>query len=128
MSLFQIFLVNGVWHLPRDLPSDIHNEIIQIQPLKSSSNVCIWLPSIDGKYLCKHFLAAHSQPVAWAKFIWKEFLPPSRSLLVWLAYLGYLPTEDNLVKKGFNLASRCSLCHATLETIEHIFIHCSFAR
>ena len=43
------FLINGVWHLLADLPSDIKNDVIQIQPFKSSADVCVCTPSIDGK-------------------------------------------------------------------------------
>ena len=60
MLLFYDFLVNGIWHLPTDLSSTVKNDIIQIQPLKSSSDVCVWTPSIDGKYSVKNSLTAHS--------------------------------------------------------------------
>ena len=35
------FLINGVWHLSVDLPSSFTDEILQIHPLKSTSDVCL---------------------------------------------------------------------------------------
>ena len=49
-------------------------------------------------------------------------------MLGWRAFLGYLPTEDNLIKKGFQMASRCCFCSAASESMDHLFVHCTFAK
>ena len=37
-------------------------------------------------------------------------------------------TGDNLIKRGIIGPHRCSLCWNTLETIEHLFVYCTFAQ
>lgn len=33
-------------------------------------------------------------------------------------------THDNLMKRGFVMASRCCLCNCAFETVSHLFLHC----
>jgi len=39
-----------------------------------------------------------------------------------------LPSDDNLVSRGCQLPSMCSICNTNAETLDHLFIHCSFAQ
>ncbi|CAL0326745.1 unnamed protein product [Lupinus luteus] len=39
-----------------------------------------------------------------------------------------MPTDENLMKRGSMMASKCSLCKASQEDIDHLFIHCNFAK
>ncbi|CAL1370972.1 unnamed protein product [Linum trigynum] len=43
-----------------------------------------------------------------------------------LTHKGIL-TYDNMMKSGWNLAIMCVLCRATVEDINHLFVHCSFS-
>ncbi|KAL6342404.1 hypothetical protein AAG906_009077 [Vitis piasezkii] len=45
-----------------------------------------------------------------------------------LASWGKVLTQDQLKRRGWNLANRCFLCCAEEETINHILVHCSKAR
>ncbi|KAK2644850.1 hypothetical protein Ddye_020045 [Dipteronia dyeriana] len=38
-----------------------------------------------------------------------------------------LPTDDLLFRSGFRLASRCSVCGASLESVDHLFLKCPLA-
>ena len=121
--------INGIWQLLDDITLDLKNEISQIQCLKDSADICLWLPSMDGIYSVKAMMSFNSNPmVSWAHFFWKEFLPPSRFFLCWRAYLGFLATEDNLIKKGFQITSRCCFYQAALETVNHLFLNWYFAK
>ena len=40
--------------------------------------------------------------------------------------MGFLPTDDNLLKKGFSFPSRCFLCLENFEDTTHLFIKCRF--
>ena len=59
--------------------------------------------------------------------VWVTFVPPSRSVVLWRAILGKIPTEEAVRKRGLSLASRCYLCNSACETVEHIFLQCNFA-
>lgn len=41
---------------------------------------------------------------------------------------GKILTQDNLKRRGFQLPNRCILCKVEEESIDHLFIHCPFAR
>lgn len=44
------------------------------------------------------------------KKIWEPFIPPSRSLIIWLLFYNRIPTHDNLKKRGKVIISACMLC------------------
>ena len=48
-------------------------------------------------------------------------------MICWRAILGYLPTYDLLLQKGFTFASRCVLCATDVENHSHLFLHCPFS-
>ncbi|WMV20495.1 hypothetical protein MTR67_013880 [Solanum verrucosum] len=37
-------------------------------------------------------------------------------------------THENLKKRGYKLASRCALCGEHVETINHLFLHCTWTK
>ncbi|KAK3193273.1 hypothetical protein Dsin_024583 [Dipteronia sinensis] len=41
--------------------------------------------------------------------------------------LDRLPTKDRLCRSGFQLASRCSVCVANSESVDHLFLKCHLA-
>ena len=55
-------------------------------------------------------LLGYSYHVSWAKKIWTDFIPPSRSLFIWRLIHGKLSSDDKLKAKVFCLASYCRLC------------------
>ena len=46
----------------------------------------------------------------------------------WEASWRKVLTQDQLKRRGWILANRCSLCCAEEETINHILVHCSKAK
>ncbi|XP_045791752.1 uncharacterized protein LOC123886479 [Trifolium pratense] len=60
----------------------------------------------------------------WAKTIWCNDIPPSKSLLVWRLMLDKVPTDDKLMERGCCLPSMCSLCNTTFESSFHLFFTC----
>jgi ribonuclease HI len=100
---------------------------IAISPVVDS---LVWANSRDGRVSCK---AAYSQflrdipQVVWWRDVWSRFIPPSRSALTWRLMLNRLPTEDRLCKSGLQLASRCSICGVSSESVDHLFLHCPLA-
>lgn len=47
---------------------------------------------------------------------------------MWRLGRNILPTGVSLSKKGINLELECPLCHVALETAEHLFLECPYAK
>ncbi|CAL1399412.1 unnamed protein product [Linum trigynum] len=61
------------------------------------------------------------------RVIWQPVVPMKVKAFMWiLSYKGIL-THDNLMKRGWKLASMCVLCRAAVEDINHLFVHCPFS-
>ncbi|KAB2635258.1 hypothetical protein D8674_025792 [Pyrus ussuriensis x Pyrus communis] len=61
--------------------------------------------------------------------IWKSKVPPKVKVLVWLVAIGSLNTCDQIQRRSpFICISPhwCSLCKAKEESVNHIFLHCSY--
>lgn len=58
--------------------------------------------------------------------IWKVKIPYKVACFTWLLAKEAVLTQDNLIKRGFYLCSRCYLCGEKAETISHLFLHCKF--
>lgn len=54
------------------------------------------------------------------KHIWKVKIPHKVACFVWLAKEAVL-TQENLMKRGITLCSRCFFCGETAETAKHLF-------
>ena len=66
-------------------------------------------------------------PFPWS-IIWSPCVPTKVGFFAWEASLGKVLTQDQLKRRGWNLANRCPLCCDEEETINHILIHCSKAK
>ena len=66
-------------------------------------------------------------PFPW-RIIWSTFVPTKVGFFAWEASWGKVLTQDQLKRRGWNLANRCPLCCDEEETINHILIHCSKAK
>ncbi|XP_058783572.1 uncharacterized protein LOC131658278 [Vicia villosa] len=62
----------------------------------------------------------------WKTFPWDKDSPPSQSMMVWRYIHNKLPTDDNLLLRGFSFPSQCSFCKVCWETSSRIFFGCSF--
>ncbi|XP_071739044.1 uncharacterized protein [Rutidosis leptorrhynchoides] len=56
-------------------------------------------------------------------------LPQKIELFIWRVKQQRIPVKIELDKRGVDLDTvRCPVCNNDLETVEHIFIHCFFAK
>jgi hypothetical protein len=128
------YIVNYNWNIPLCLL----NAYPQLQslldkvtiPLVPKDDNLFWDQSPDGNLSLKDAYSFHCpspQHLPWAKSIWHKSIPPSKSLLVWRCLNNKLPTDDNLILRGCNLPSMCSLCNAHCESSSHLFLDCIFA-
>ncbi|XP_075079754.1 uncharacterized protein LOC142164998 [Nicotiana tabacum] len=60
--------------------------------------------------------------------MFKNDARPKASFIIWLHLQGRLATTDRLMRWGMPVDTTCSLCQAELETREHLFVECDFAK
>ncbi|KAI0524886.1 hypothetical protein KFK09_004276 [Dendrobium nobile] len=80
--------------------------------------------SNDGAFQIKHVWLSFRSKRPFDKIfsnIWHKSIPKTISVFMWRILHNLLPTEDNLIKKGFSFASKCQCCFK-YETMHHIFI------
>ena len=64
----------------------------------------------------------------YAKVIWTTKVPPKIKAFIWLVINEALLTWDNLMKRGWTGPGICVTCVGDEEIIDHLFLHCSYAR
>ncbi|XP_039032023.1 uncharacterized protein LOC120166937 [Hibiscus syriacus] len=62
--------------------------------------------------------------VTWHKLIWFPLHIPKHSMIAWMTLLDRLPTKDRLKHMGLNIDDKCVFCKHSLETRDHVFLHC----
>ncbi|XP_070679393.1 uncharacterized protein [Malus domestica] len=125
----------GKWVIPYIFSStfpDLTKEILEMPlPIDEDKDVLIWEVSTSGVFSFSdgYEIVRHRFPVkSWASIIWRPFIPPRYSILVWKILFNKLPTEDQLQRRGIPLAPICQLCHKNSESIDHLFSSCEFAQ
>ncbi|CAJ2645397.1 unnamed protein product [Trifolium pratense] len=124
---------NQVWALPEIFKQQFPIITCDIHALSLPSipepDELVWEDSISGELTFKLAYSCGMQPpqcLGWTKFIWKLFIPPSRSLVAWRIMHNVIATDDNLIKRGLTIVSCCSLCGSSYETGTHLFLRCPF--
>ncbi|XP_039013906.1 uncharacterized protein LOC120143737 [Hibiscus syriacus] len=92
----------------------------------------MFLPSADlslvrGKWIWERVRICREK-VRWHRIIWFPTHIPKFSLISWMTILDRLPTKDRLVRFGLTLEAGCVVCGIGLESRDHLFPDCSFAR
>lgn len=129
------FLHNKNWKIPASLISkfpEVADIIAKVtipkfhakdQLMCQSSNSGVL--SFKDAYL--HIMPSQTNSI-WGKLIWNSTIPPSKYFIAWRLLHNRMPTDDNLQCRGCTLVSICSLCYSAVETADHLFLHCEFAR
>ncbi|XP_060190913.1 uncharacterized protein LOC132620252 [Lycium barbarum] len=66
--------------------------------------------------------------VPWKCLMFKTDARSKAVVTMWLHLQGRLLTNDRLMKWGFQVDAECVFCHAPLETNDHLFVYCLFAK
>ncbi|KAK1321880.1 hypothetical protein QJS10_CPA03g01261 [Acorus calamus] len=70
----------------------------------------------------------HQSPTCdWSQYLWHPIQVQKHSFLCWQALLNKLPTRARLQSRGLSTSGTCGLCNIERESVEHLFIHCSFS-
>lgn len=62
----------------------------------------------------------------WMNLIWRSYLPPKHSSILWLAFHTRFSTKDNWFDEEND--RRCIFCNSHIETISHLFFNCTFTK
>jgi ribonuclease HI len=62
------------------------------------------------------------------KNLWKIKSPPKFLNLIWRIINQAIPVKDKLTSKGIRCSPICPRCNKALETIDHVFLRCEWAR
>lgn len=88
-----------------------------------------WRHNSDGKFSVSRLYRRKVQVLPgrisgpWGK-IWKNNVPVKVRCFTWLVARRACLTHEKLQRRGFQIASWCSLCNETNETNSHLFLHC----
>ncbi|WMV09517.1 hypothetical protein MTR67_002902 [Solanum verrucosum] len=115
------------WEMQR--VTDFYNTIGPLNGLEGCQDTLWWKGNKKGifKVNCAYNWLNNSYQLTsnWPwKGIWKSKIPLKVSCFVWLLVKEAILTQDNLMKRRIPLCSRCLFYGETVETVNHLFLHC----
>ncbi|XP_020249244.1 uncharacterized protein LOC109826633 [Asparagus officinalis] len=99
--------------------------------ISSTSDELLWTLLPSGIYSVKSFYSLVNSGGIKSKFysmIWRSSIPNKVKVLFWIITNKKLNTKGNLIIKGWTCDPRCSFCLSIVETHDHLFTKCPFAR
>ncbi|WMV38554.1 hypothetical protein MTR67_031939 [Solanum verrucosum] len=115
------------WEVERMI--QFYNTLEQAKSLNFEEDKLLWSLDKGGKFRVKaayKMLNISTEIKEWWpwKMIWKGKIPHKVACFTWLVASQAVLTQDNLMKRGRQLCSRCFFCEAEIETVNHLFLQC----
>ncbi|XP_019459917.1 PREDICTED: uncharacterized protein LOC109359677 [Lupinus angustifolius] len=128
------FIIHSKWIIPTWM-SVFHPQILDyIAKINISDSSMhdrlIWKNTGDGLLTMKAAFECFCPPTTrpqWCKTVWSNCIPPSKSFTFWRLHKNRMPTDENLQRRGMSVVSICTMCLASQETSDHLFLKCHFA-
>lgn len=101
--------------------------------MSNRDDVLIWVASKLGQYSIKEGYntlqqGCNSKVSSRAcSFCWNDIVLPKANYFPWLTLNKRILTTERLVKLGITQAFNCVFCDLEEESVDHLFLHCSFA-
>lgn len=119
-----IIELNEIFHLYKEM------ELVSNLP-HSKFGFCFLLSS-SGEYVVKsmrHLIDSSLITYKGPSIFWTNLTPLKVRCFVWRAMLGRIPVQSLLLDRGIaSLSQDCVLCHSEVETVNHLFMHCPYAK
>ena len=91
----------------------------------------IWTPASNrvasSKVIFQEYMGNENNK-QWSKFLQRYFISPRHSIHIWKTLHNFIASDDLLKKRGIYITSKCHLCGVREETLDHLFVHCSFSK
>lgn len=112
-----------------DSLTELYSTLEQAKVLTTNEDNLQWLRAKNGKFTVKSAYRHLDRPTVMAttwpwKMIWKVRKPHKVTCFSWLVARQAVLTQDDLMKRGRQLCSRCFFCETETETTHHLFLHC----
>lgn len=125
----------------QNLLPHLQEKIKTIKPsLSGAPDKRVWLGTTTGEYTTKsgykiaiklreHRAMAdeNNRELDWFKNVWKLNTSPKIKLFLWKVFQEAIPVGELLAFRNINVDTQCKRCN-TLESINHLFLHCPYAR
>ncbi|XP_026383639.1 uncharacterized protein LOC113279149 [Papaver somniferum] len=121
-------LSNGEWTINSELHQIFYN--LQMPVIMGGEDTMVWTRNLKGEFLTAMAvdkMRHKEQPVHWSKKIWSQFLHPSIASNVWKLIQGIYVDDQIMMKNGYEVVSRCCICEAAQDSMEHLLWDCSFS-
>ncbi|KAF6151186.1 hypothetical protein GIB67_037394, partial [Kingdonia uniflora] len=121
---------HNTWAAPPEIVDFLVTIAIDLKSITLNNldtDIRVWKHCSHGNFSVHrayHQISSHRPKVWWFKYINSKAILPRIATFTWKVCNNALATEDNLCKRGLNMASRFPLCRCNMETSDHLFWHC----